>query len=332
MSENAAVFLTRPPKYFFRKLVRSLGYSSLIKLPVIAGNSRRTLDDFCSGGSIMNLTTSTKLKIAGIGPLGFMATMLTGEQSSSGWRLPVAFAVENQFDHTHQDWTSFLHKFVIVKVHESAVAYGRVKTDKGQLEGYLALLQKVSKSEFDRFSENQKLAFLINAYNAFTIKLIVDHYPVSSIKDTGSLLKSPWKIEFFTLFGEEKHLDNIEHDMVRKWFQEPRIHFALVCASKGCPALHNEAFTADRFELQLEEGAKNFLTDAAKNRYSPETRKLELSSIFKWYGDDFVKKYGSVEAFVAPRISENPDSQRIIREKKAMLTFLDYDWSLNDSK
>jgi hypothetical protein len=273
-----------------------------------------------------------KLKSAGIGLLTFIATMLTGEFSVSGWRLPEAYGVENHFDHSHKHWTNFLHKFVVVRGHESAVAYGRVKTDKGELEGYLALLQKVTKPEFDRFSENQKLAFLINAYNAFTIKLIVDHYPVKSIKDTGSFLKSPWKIKFFTLFGEERYLDNIEHDMVRKWFQEPRIHFALVCASKGCPALHNEAFTADRLESQLEDGAKNFLTDSAKNRYSTETRKLELSSIFKWYGEDFVKKFGSVEAFVASRITENPDSQRMIREKKASLTFLEYDWSLNDAK
>lgn len=243
------------------------------------------------------------------------------------------------FDHSHKLWNDFLHQFVVVKGHESAVKYKQIKENAGPAAGqsapllqtYLQSLERVTKSEFERFSEKEKLAFLINAYNAYTIKLIIDHYPVKSIKDTGSFLKGPWKIKFFSLLGEERNLDNIEHDMVRKWFQEPRIHFALVCASKGCPALRNEAFTGDKLDQQLEDGARNFLTDSTKNRYVPETRKLELSSIFKWYGDDFVKKFGSLETFLATRITEKPESQKLIREKKASISFLDYDWSLNDA-
>ncbi len=256
------------------------------------------------------------------------AVLLTGQSLS-------AQASGNEsvaFDHSHRPWNEFLHRFVVTDGHESRVNYTKVKTDPKILEAYVTALEKVKKSEFDRFSEPQKLAFLINAYNAFTVKLIVDHYPVKSIKDIGSFLKSPWKIKFFTLLGEEKYLDNIEHDMIRKWFNEPRIHFALVCASKGCPALRNEAFVGDRLDQQLEDAAKNFLTDRSKNRYSAASKKLELSSIFKWYGEDFQKKFGATEAFIDSRITEIPEEQETIRAKKASISYLDYDWSLNDEK
>lgn len=236
------------------------------------------------------------------------------------------------FDHAHKQWGLLLKQFVAVDGHESRVKYAKLKSDHLELDSYLKTLENVKNAEFSRFSEPQKLAFLINAYNALTIKLILDHYPVKSIKDIGSFLKSAWKIKFFTLLEEKKHLDNIEHDLIRKSFNEPRIHFALVCASNGCPALRPEAFTADELEKQLEEATRNFLNDKARNRYSQATNKLELSSIFKWYGEDFSKKHGSVETFVATRITENPKEQAAIRSKKASISYLDYDWSLNDEK
>ena len=236
------------------------------------------------------------------------------------------------FDQTHSQWDAFLKQYVVVHGHESRVNYGKIKTDRKRLDEYLKSLEQMKKVDFDRLNEAQKLAFLINAYNAFTVALIVDHYPVNSIKDLGSFLTSPWKIKFFTLFGEKLYLDNIEHDMLRKWFTEPRIHFALVCASKGCPALRNEAFTGDLLDKQLEQAALNFLSDEKKNRYASDAKRLELSSIFKWYGEDFQKKFGSVEVFIAPRITPNPESQNAIRGMKASISYLDYDWSLNDEK
>jgi len=237
-----------------------------------------------------------------------------------------------EFDHTHQAWTILLQNHVRLNGPASTVDYKLLKNDSEELQKYLGTLEAVAQSEFNRFSESEKLAFLINAYNAFTVKLIVDHYPVKSIKDIGSVFSSPWKKKFFRLFGEERHLDNIEHDMIRKSFNEPRIHFAVVCASIGCPALRNEAFVAANIEKQLEAAAQNFLTDKSRNRYLPESKKLELSSIFKWYGSDFPKKYGSLESFLAPRLTSNPEHQSIIREKKAVVSYLDYDWSLNEEK
>lgn len=246
-----------------------------------------------------------------------------------------AFGSNLEFDQSHQAWTVYLQKHVRVKGAASTVDYKSIKKDPKELQEYLQSLEAVSQSEFDRFSENEKLAFLINSYNAFTVKLIADHYPVKSIKDIGERsfsnpTASPWKEKFFRLFGEERHLDNIEHDMIRERFNEPRIHFAVVCASIGCPALRNEAFVATNVEKQLEDSAQNFLSDTSRNRYSPETKKLELSSIFKWYGSDFPKKYGSLEAFLAPRMTTIPEHQKIIRDKKADVSYLDYDWSLNE--
>ena len=242
-----------------------------------------------------------------------------------------SFATTN-FDHSHSLWQSIVSKQVVVDGHESRVKYTKIKSNPAELNVYLKNIESVTKAQFDQFTENQKLAFLINAYNALTIKLIIDNYPVNSINDIGSFLKKPWKIKFFKLFGENSHLDKIEHDMVRKWFNEPRIHFALVCASVGCPAIRNEAFVAEKLEQQLESAAVNFLTNEAKNKYNSAQRTLALSSIFKWYGDDFVKKFGSVEAFVANRITANPAEQKMIRNRQASLSYLDYDWSLNDQK
>ena len=239
---------------------------------------------------------------------------------------------ESHFDQSHLMWSQVLQKVVKKSGNTSTVNYKEIKSDPSQLNAYLKTLESVSEEKFSRFSNDEKLAFLINAYNAFTLKLIVDHYPVKSIKDTGSLFASPWKRKFFHLFGEERHLDNVEHDMIRKWFNEPRIHFAVNCASIGCPALRNEAFTASQLDKQLEEASVDFLSDKTRNRFNPDTKKLELSSIFKWYGSDFPKKFGSLETFLAPRITSNPEHQKIIREKKADLSYLDYDWSLNEEK
>ena len=253
------------------------------------------------------------------------------------------------FDQSHAQWTQILQKLVVIRGHASTVKYGILKNDAASLSSYLNALKSVSVAEFSKFTEDEKLAFLINAYNAFTVKLIVDNYPLKSIRDLGSLISSPWKIKFFTFLGNERHLDNIEHGLIRQdakaiqdiesnirgilpKFNEPRIHFALVCASIGCPALHNEAFIAERLDTQLEDAASNFIADTSRNRYLPENKKLEISSIFKWYGSDFIEKHGSFEAFLATRITSNLEEQRIIANKKATVKFLEYDWSLNDEK
>jgi len=236
----------------------------------------------------------------------------------------------DNFSHQHTLWNEILNKYVDADRGVSYVDYRSIRGNQATLNQYLEELESVSLEEYQGWSKPQRLAFLINAYNAFTVKLIVDNYPVDSIKDLGGWLSSPWKKEFFTLLGEKKHLDNIEHDIIRMEFNEPRIHFAVNCAAVGCPPLRQEAFVAERLDHQLEEATRAFLMDERKNRYDPVNQRLELSSIFKWYSDDFEERDGSVEAFVAPYITKNLQAQERIRRREVKIRYFDYDWSLNE--
>lgn len=233
------------------------------------------------------------------------------------------------FDHAHAAFDQWLKKHVTVKGPVSTVNYKAAKASPTPLADYLKTVEAVTKDEYAKFSDPQKLAFLINAYNAYTVKLIVDNYPTKSIKDLGGTFSSPWKKKFFKLFGEETSLDNIEHDKIRKDFNEPRIHFAVVCASKGCPALRNEAFRGDKLEAQLEAAANGFLKDTGRNRYNAEKNEFEVSKIFDWYGGDFKKKFEKVQNFLAPRMAKTPEEGA--KMKEADLEYLDYDWTLNET-
>lgn len=142
-------------------------------------------------------------------------------------------------------------------------------------------------------------------------------------------------VEFFGLLGKKRHLDWIEHGTIRKNYQEPRIHFALNCASVGCPALRQEAFTGDQLTDQLEEQAKLFLRDTTRNRIDEKEGKVFLSKIFDtepWFAEDFTKKAGSVAAFVAPYMTDDPAMQEKIKGGELKLDFLKYDWGLNEIK
>ena len=236
----------------------------------------------------------------------------------------------DDFDHQHAEWSEVLSEYVAVDRGSSQVDYRGILKNRAGLDNYLARVEKVSLEEYRSWTQSQRLAFLINAYNAFTVKLIVDNYPVDSIKDLGGWISTPWKKKFFTLLGKERHLDNIEHDMIRVEFDEPRIHFAVNCAAVACPALRREAFVAGRLDEQLEEATRLFLTDTRRNRYQADRQRLELSSIFRWYHDDFERNQGSLEAFVADRITRDPEIRERIRSKEVKVVYLDYDWSLND--
>lgn len=236
------------------------------------------------------------------------------------------------FDHRHSIWTDILRNEVTVTGHTSTVNYKDLKDHPVRLNQYLKLISSVTHDEFITFDNNQKLAFLINSYNALTIKLIVDHYPVKSIKDLGSFFSSPWKKKFIKLFNEDLSLDDIEHEKIRKNFAESRIHFALVCASKGCPALLNEAYVAEKLEQQLENSARNFLLDPERNRFHKERSTLELSPIFKWYSEDFVKYNSGVKNFVANRLTSDQSLKTILKRPQTTIEYLDYDWTLNEKK
>jgi hypothetical protein len=249
----------------------------------------------------------------------------------------------SQFDHTHSAWTTLLKKHVVVidGGKASQMRYTEIAKDRAALKSYLETLTKVSEADFKSWNRNQQLAFLINAYNAHMVeKILVRHPNIKSVWDYGKLIGNPFKDKFFKLFGREFSLDNIEHDTIRAKgvYDDPRIHFAVNCASIGCPMLREEAFVADRLDTQLEEQAIRFLSDRSRNRYNAASNALEVSEIFKWYAMDFtsgLKGIQSREQFFAKYatlLSDNSEQQKIIRDGKAEIRHLDYDWGLNAVK
>jgi Protein of unknown function, DUF547 len=244
-------------------------------------------------------------------------------------------------DHSHKAWDDLLHKHVkyLQDGNASRVDYAGFSRDRAQLTAVLDEYQKVTRAEFDSWSKPQQQAFLINAYNAFTVEKILTRYPkIGSIKDFGSVFGNPWKDRFFTLFGQPANLDLIEHETLRKEgvYDDPRVHVSVVCASVGCPMLRNEAFTAERLDAQMDDAMKRFLSDRSRNRYDPQTGKLEVSRIFDWYGKDFDKShkgFTSVKAALAKyadQLADKPADRAAVKAQGAEVTFLEYDWSLND--
>jgi Protein of unknown function, DUF547 len=247
------------------------------------------------------------------------------------------------FDQSHAAWDALLKRHVVVAPNggSSRVDYARFLADQGALQAYLGGLSSITQAEFRDWTREQKLAFLINAYNAFTVHLVLTRYPdLKSIKDLGSILKSPWKKEFFVLLGAERSLDDVEHGLIRApgAFDEPRIHFAVNCASVGCPMLRDEAYVAERLDFQLEDGARRFLGDRSRNRYDPASAALEVSRIFDWYKADFEKGnrgISSVPQFLARHaemLADGAAPRAAIHQGLARIRYLDYDWTLNDTK
>ena len=260
--------------------------------------------------------------------------------AASACSLP-AFAQTAAFDHSHAAWTALLKKHVVLLEggKASQVRYAGMAADRVALKGYLAQLSAVSSAAVDAFSKPQQMAFLINAYNAFTVELILTRYPkLDSIRDLGSLLTKPWSIKNVPLLGTLLTLDNIEHDNLRTKgrFDDPRVHFAVNCASIGCPMLREEAFVADRLDAQLDEQTNRFLSDRSRNRYADG--KLEVSRIFDWYGGDFKlghKGITSLPAFFArhaTQLADAPADRERIKAQGLPISFLDYDWKLNDAR
>jgi hypothetical protein len=190
-----------------------------------------------------------------------------------------------------------------------------------------------------RLAKAERQAFLINAYNAFTVELILTRYPdLKSIKDLGSLLSSPWKPKWITLLGTKVSLDDIEHAMLRKRgdYDDPRVHFAVNCASIGCPALREEAFVANRLDAQMDEQTLRFMSDRTRNRYNAQRGRLELSKIFDWYGEDFRLGHRGIASLPAFAARYRRSAGRCARPTVSAsaracvdIAFADYDWALN---
>ena len=221
---------------------------------------------------------------------------------------------------SHQQWDNLLKKHVNAN---GLVNYKGFQKDKAELDSYLKTLS--DNAPQSGWNENDQKAYWINAYNAFTVSLIVQNYPVKTIKDiAGKVYKvnTPWDIKFITIGGKKYDLNNIEHGILLKKYNDPRIHFALVCASISCPKLRDDAYTGGQLNAQLEDAGKDFLNDKSKNRISAD--RADISKYFSWYKSDFTKN-GSLADFL------NKYSHTKVNAN-TKIGSLDYNWSLNEQK
>ena len=235
------------------------------------------------------------------------------------------------FDHSHAAWSRLLEKHVMVleQGKASRVRYAGVARDRAVLKSYLAALSAVPESEFKAWTRAQQIAFLVNAYNAFTVEKVLTRHPdIRSIWDFGKLVGNPFKDRFFTLLGRPASLDVIEHELLRPVYKDARVHYAVNCASIGCPMLREEAYTAARLDPQLDEQAARFLSDRSRNRF--RDGRLEVSKIFDWFKEDFEPRERYFPRHAA-LVADDPQQRKLIADGKAPLVFLDYDWSLNDA-
>ena len=225
---------------------------------------------------------------------------------------------ENTKPLDHMPW----NKLLLQHINEDGwIDYQGFINNKGEFNEYLGSISNNPPS--NNWSEDEKMAYWINAYNAFTIKLILDYYPVQSIKDIGGkfpMINSPWDIKFFKIGGVDFDLNTIEHDILRREFNDPRIHFAINCASISCPVLRREAYQSEILDDQLEDQARKFINDPLRNQINAEN--IRISKIFDWFKSDFTEREDIISYL-------NKYSNYQVKEN-AEIKFLDYDWSLNE--
>lgn len=230
----------------------------------------------------------------------------------------------SEVDPTHAAWSGLLARRVV----DGRVDYaGFARDDSAALDRYLATLSGTCADDYARWPRADRIAFWINAYNAFTVRLILDHYPLRSIRTIGWLPGAAFRLPFIPMQGlrdETIALDDIEHRVLRAQFPEPRVHFALVCAAQSCPPLRGEAYRGADLDQQLDDQGRRFVGDRDKNRVDQAAGKMFLSPIFKWFQPDF-ETDGPLAAFVAPYFD-----LKATEVANYTIEFLDYDWSLNE--
>jgi hypothetical protein len=231
------------------------------------------------------------------------------------------------------------------------VNYSDLKANRKLLDEFAQSMSRLDPKDYDAWADTEKIAFWINAYNALTLKAIVDHYPIkvsffkSFVYPDNSIRQIPgvWDKITFSVLGREITLDGIEHDILRAKFNEPRIHMALVCAAMGCPPLRNEPYVGGKLDSQLRDQSTKFLQDSAKFRIDRTNNKVYLSPIFDWFGEDFVKTYGMTQDFsgfpekqkaVLHFISLHvePGEKAYLMKGNFSIEYLKYDWSLNENR
>lgn len=234
---------------------------------------------------------------------------------------------------SYHDYGTVLQTYVN---EQGLVNYKGLQANRGQLDKFVATVGAVAPAVYQSWGEKEKLAFLINAYNAFTLQSIIDQQPLkNSIRD----IPGVWRWRKFPIAGELKTLDNIEHDTIRKNFNEPRIHLALVCAAVSCPPLRNQPYTPKKLDEQLSAQVRRFLASPQGFRLEAGEARVYLSSIYKWYGSDWEKSYAAPDQFTGNSSERavlnflsrylSPTEQNYLEAGNYQINYLDYDWSLN---
>jgi hypothetical protein len=208
-------------------------------------------------------------------------------------------------------------------VNNGQVNYDGFKKEETRLDQYLDILKNIDP---DKLPRNKQFAFYTNAYNAWTVKLILSKYPdIKSIKELGIFNTGPWKKKVVDLLGKKVSLDDIEHDILRPRFKDPRVHFAINCAAYSCPPLLSEPFYGDRLDQQLDGASIAFINNPKRTYLDGDT--LYVSKIFDWFGEDFNHDpYSFVLKFARADFKESLEAQK----GKIKIKYLPYDWSLNN--
>ena len=250
------------------------------------------------------------------------------------WWLPAAALAQGSFDHSYRSYEALLQAHVDV---EGRGDYRALQQD-GRLPRFIAALAAVTAEELVSWSRAQQVAFLVNAYNAFTLQTIVEAPGLSSIRD---LKPDPWEAARWQLSGRAVSLNFIEHTRLRRQFREERVHFVLVCAAIGCPRLARRPLKAAGLDEQLDEAARSFVQDVKRNRVDRGNARLYLSRLFHWYSQDFDRPDEELPTAVAARAGEHAallryifpllslSDQRFLEDVKFEVVFSEYDWGLN---
>lgn len=231
---------------------------------------------------------------------------------------------------------------------QGIVNYTGLKADRKGLDAFVSSLAALEPEVFGKWSDKEKIAFWINAYNALTLRVIIDNYPIkasffSALRfPQNSIRQIPgvWDKLQFNIMGRETTLDAVEHNTLRANFNEPRIHMALVCAAMGCPPLRNEPYTGEKVDFELDDQTTRFIKDPAKFRIDRTGGYIYMSSIFKWFGEDFIRTFGTdkfrgrgateraVLHFVSRYVTDG--DKKFLEFGDYRIVYLAYDWTLND--
>lgn len=233
--------------------------------------------------------------------------------------------VNAQDSKPHMDHSAFDQLLKSYVDDEGFIDYAGLRKERKKLQNYLATLGRIFPDS--SWSNNEKIAYWINLYNAFTTELVLQYYPLESIKQIGREIPlfygdDPWDIEFIQVGSTLYNLDRIEHEVLREQFHDSRVHYALVCAASSCPNLRREVYTGDGLDAQLNNQAIQFINDPRKNTIGAD--EIKVSEIYDWYSDEFFAEQNLIEYI-------NQLSGYVL-DKDIKVTYIPFDWSLNDSK